>query len=60
MAYTSGIHLNTMFSKHNDEYGEFLSPTENIIQGSQEASNVESNSEGNASWAFLYPQLLAN
>jgi len=48
MASTICFHLNTMFSKHNDEYGEFLSPSENIIQGSQEASNVESNSEGNA------------
>jgi hypothetical protein len=44
-----------MFSKHNDEYGDFLSHVENIIQGSQEASNVGSNSEENASWhSFIH------
>jgi hypothetical protein len=35
VASTSGIHLNTMFLKNNDEYVEVLFPPENIIEGSQ-------------------------
>jgi hypothetical protein len=35
MASTSGIHLNTMLSKNNDEYGEFVSHVESTIQGLQ-------------------------
>lgn len=48
MAYTSGIHLHTILFEDDVEYGEFVFPTKNAFQGSQEASNVESNSEGNA------------
>jgi hypothetical protein len=55
MASISGIHSNIMFSKDNDkENGEFLSPTESIIQGSKEASNIKSNNEGDESWAHFY------
>jgi hypothetical protein len=35
MAFASGIHINTMLSKNNDEYGEFVSYVESIIPGSQ-------------------------
>jgi hypothetical protein len=52
MASISGIHLNTVFFEDNDEYGEFLFLAKGMIQGS---SNIESNSEGDAYWAFLYP-----
>jgi hypothetical protein len=45
MASISGIHLDTVFFEDNDEYGEFLFLAKSI-QGS---SNIESNSEGNAS-----------
>jgi hypothetical protein len=53
MASTSGIHFNSMFFENNHEYSEFLFLAKSIIQGSQEASNIKSNSEGDASWALL-------
>jgi hypothetical protein len=35
MVFASGIHLYTILSKDDVEYGEFVSHVENTIQGSQ-------------------------
>jgi hypothetical protein len=60
MVYASGIHLDTIFSENNGEYGEFVFLVESVIQGSQETSNVKSNIDENAFWAIIFPELLAN
>jgi hypothetical protein len=60
MAYTSGIHLHTILFEDDVEYGEFVSPTKNAFQGSQEASNVESNIDKNVFWAIIFPKYLVD
>jgi hypothetical protein len=60
MASTSGIHLHTILFEDDVEYSEFVSPTKNTFQGSQEASNVESNIDKNIFWAIIFPIFLAN
>jgi hypothetical protein len=60
MVYASGIHLDTIFSENNSEYGEFLFLVESVIQGSQETSNVKSNIDENVFGAIVFPKLLAN
>jgi len=60
MVYASGIHLDTIFSENNGEYGEFVFLVESVIQGSQETSNVKSNIDENVFWAIIFPELLAN
>jgi len=50
----------TQYCKRNGEYGEFVFLVESVIQGSKETSNVKSNIDENASWAIIFPKLLAN
>jgi hypothetical protein len=60
MVFASGIHLNTIMSKNNVEYGEFVSLVKNTIRELQEASNINSNIDKDAFWAFFFPKLLIN
>jgi len=60
MVFASGIHLNTIMSENDVEYGEFVSLVKNTIWKLQEASNINSNIDKDAFLGFFFPKLIIN